>query len=163
MNSKRLIPESRSNSSIAWSSSRDQLLREAAIGRGPDVVHSAFVWVEEFAQSGALKPINELEQYSPFENGFDDFVATDLTYHDGKAYGVPWTADTWSMVYNNNVLKEAGIEIKPRTWEEVLEVSRKIKKETGKIGFSFPRSLSTITSGRMEQLLLMMMGMVDSR
>lgn len=122
---------------IAWSSSRDQLLREAAIGKGPDVVHSAFVWVEEFAQSGALKPINELEQYSPFENGFDDFVATDLTYHDGKAYGVPWTADTWSMVYNNNVLKEAGIEIKPRTWEEVLEVSRKIKKETGKIGFSF--------------------------
>ena len=54
-------------------------------------------------------------QYSPFENGFDDFVATDLTYHNGKAYGVPWTADTWSMVYNNNVLKEARIEIKPRT------------------------------------------------
>ena len=38
---------------IAWSSSRDQLLREAAIGRGPDVVHSAFVWVEEFAESQA--------------------------------------------------------------------------------------------------------------
>ena len=100
---------------IAWSSSRDQLLREAAIGRGPDVVQSTFVWVEEFAQSGALKPINELVQYSPFENGFDDFVATDLTYHNGKAYGVPWTVDTWSMVYNNNVLKEARIEIKPRT------------------------------------------------
>ena len=50
---------------------------------------------------------------------------------------MPWTADTWSMVYNNNVLKEAGIEIKPRTWEEVLKVSRKIKKETGKIRFSF--------------------------
>ena len=71
---------------IAWSSSRDLVARSSG-GRGPDVVHSAFVWVEEFAQSGALKPINELEQYSPFENGFDDFVATDLTYHDGKAYG----------------------------------------------------------------------------
>ena len=43
------------------------------------------------------------------------------------------------MVYNNNVFKEVGIEIKPHKWEEVLEVSRKIKKETGKIGFSFLR------------------------
>ena len=122
---------------IAWKSSRDQLLREAAIGQGPDVVHYAFVWVEEFAQSGALMPIEDLEKYSTLENGFDDFVATDLTYHDGKAYGVPWTADTWSMVYNNNVLREAGIYSKPKTWDEVLAVSRNIKKKTGKIGFSF--------------------------
>ena len=122
---------------IAWKSSRDQLLREAAIGQGPDVVHSAFVWVEEFAQSGALMPIEDLEKYSTLENGFDDFVATDLTFHDGKAYGIPWTADTWSMVYNNNVLREAGIYSKPKTWDEVLAVSRNIKKKTGKIGFSF--------------------------
>ena len=119
---------------IAWKSSRDQLLREGAIGQGPDVVHSAFVWVEEFAQSGALLPIEDLVKYSPLENGFEDFVATDLTYHDGKAYGIPWTADTWSMVYNNNVLNEAGITSKPNTWEEVLAVSRAINQKTGKYG-----------------------------
>ena len=29
---------------IAWGESRQQFLREAAVGEGPDVVHIAFVW-----------------------------------------------------------------------------------------------------------------------
>jgi multiple sugar transport system substrate-binding protein len=122
---------------IAWKDARDQLIRESAVGQGPDVVHSAFVWVQEFAQSGALIPLEELVGYSPLEHGFEDFVANDLTYYNDKPYGIPWTADTWSMIYNTNVLKEAGIINKPSTWAEVLNTSRIIKEKTGKIGYSF--------------------------
>ncbi len=122
---------------IAWKDARDQLIRESAVGQGPDVVHSAFVWVQEFAQSGSLIPLEKLVGYSPFKHGFEDFVANDLTYFEGKPYGVPWTADTWSMIYNNNVMREAGITSKPTTWDEVLAASRIIKEKTGKIGYSF--------------------------
>lgn len=123
---------------IAWGDSRDQFLREAAVGQGPDVVHIAFVWTQEMAEAGIVLPIDELTQYGEFPNGFDDFIATDLTAYEGQNWGVPWSADTWAMVYRTDVLEEAGIEDLPRTWDELLADSRAIKETTGKTGFAFP-------------------------
>ena len=122
---------------ISWSDSRDQFLREGAVGEGPDVVHIAFVWTKEMAEAGILLPVDELVQYGKFENGFNDFIATDLTMYDGRAWGVPWSADTWAMVYRTDVLEEAGISDLPVTWEDLLEDSRRIRTESGKTGFSF--------------------------
>lgn len=122
---------------ISWKDSRDQFLREAAVGEGPDVVHIAFVWTKEMAEAGILTPIAELTQYGEFANGFDDFIATDLTMYEGQAWGVPWSADTWAMVYRTDVLEAAGIPDLPTTWDELLEDSRAIKEKTGKTGFSF--------------------------
>ncbi|MES0885219.1 ABC transporter substrate-binding protein [Roseibium sp. SCP14] len=122
---------------IAWKDSRDQFLREAAVGQGPDVVHIAFVWTQEMAEAGAVLPLDELTQYGEFANGFDDFIATDLTMYDGKAYGVPWTADTWAVVYRTDVLEEAGIEALPKSWTDLRKVSETIKEKTGKTGFAF--------------------------
>jgi len=122
---------------ISWSDSRDQFLREAAVGEGPDVVHIAFVWTREMAEAGILKPVDQLTQYGAFVNGFDDFIATDLTMHDGRAWGVPWSADTWAMVYRTDVLAEAGITDLPETWDDLLQDSRTIKAQTGKTGFAF--------------------------
>ena len=122
---------------IAWKDSRDQFLREAAVGQGPDVVHIAFVWTQEMAEAGIVKSINEMTQYGTFPNGFDDFIATDLTMYEGKAWGVPWSADTWAMVYRTDVLAEAGIDDLPVTWDDLLADSRTIKETTGKTGFVF--------------------------
>lgn len=123
---------------IAWKDSRDQFLRESAVGQGPDVVHIAFVWTQEMAEAEAVLPIEDLVQYGEFANGFEDFIATDLTMYDGKAYGVPWSADTWAMVYRTDLLAEAGITEKPASWSDLMDASRKIKEATGKTGFSFP-------------------------
>jgi|TARA_B110000908_G_C10265049_1_gene462966 multiple sugar transport system substrate-binding protein len=123
---------------IAWKDSRDQFLRESAVGQGPDVVHIAFVWTQEMAEAEAVLPIEDLVQYGAFENGFEDFIATDLTIFDGKAYGVPWSADTWAMVYRTDLLAEAGITEFPTTWNNLLEDSRSVKETTGKTGFAFP-------------------------
>ncbi len=123
---------------IAWKDSRDQYLRESAVGQGPDVVHIAFVWTQEMAEAEVVMPLDELTGYGAFPNGFEDFIATDLTMYDGKAWGVPWSADTWAMVYRTDILAEAGIEALPTTWEELRDASRTIKQETGKTGFAFP-------------------------
>lgn len=64
---------------ISWKDARDQFLREAAVEQGPDVVHIAFVWMGEMAEAGVVLPIDELTQYGEFANGFDAFIATDLT------------------------------------------------------------------------------------
>ncbi len=121
----------------SWKDARDQFLRESAVGQGPDVVHIAFVWTQEMAEAGAVKSIEEMTQYGKFENGFDDFIATDLTKYKGKSWGIPWTAGTFAMVYRTDVMKAAGINDLPKTWAEMLDDSRAIKKKTGKTGFAF--------------------------
>ena len=97
---------------IGWRDARDQYLREAAAGQGPDVVHVAQVWVKEMGDAGALLPLNDLMKQAPLPNagGFNDFVARELAQNkQGQIFGLPWTTDTWAMVYRTDVLKEAGI------------------------------------------------------
>ncbi len=122
---------------ISWKDARDQFLREAAVGQGPDVVHIAFVWTQEMAEAEVVMPVEELVQYGEFANGFDDFIATDLTEYEGKAYGVPWSADTWAMVYRTDVLESAGVDGLPTNWSELKAASTAVKEKTGKSGFAF--------------------------
>ncbi len=124
---------------IAWGESRQQFLREAAVGEGPDVVHIAFVWPRDMGAAGALLPLNDFLEKQPIQNGFDDFIATELSVGaDGKIYGVPWTTDTWAMVYRTDLLKEAGVTAIPKTWGDLHDASRAVHEKTGKVGFGFP-------------------------
>ncbi len=124
---------------IAWGESRAQFLREAAVGEGPDVVHIAFVWPRDMGAAGALLPINDFLESQPIQNGFEDFIATELAVGaDGNIYGVPWTTDTWAMVYRTDLLEESGVTEIPRTWGELRDASRAVHEKTGKVGFGFP-------------------------
>lgn len=124
---------------IAWGESRAQFLRESAVGEGPDVVHIAFVWPRDMGAAGALLPLNDLLDAQPIQGGFDDFIATELSLGpDGNIYGIPWTTDTWAMVYRTDLLADAGIAEIPRTWDELRDASRAVSEQTGKIGFGFP-------------------------
>jgi multiple sugar transport system substrate-binding protein len=90
--------------------------------------------------------INDLiEQQGIGEVGFDDFIATDLVYgEDGDSiHGVPFATDTWAMVYNTDIMAEAGVERVPETWDELLEASRKVKENTDKVGFGFAAGASS--------------------
>lgn len=128
---------------IGWRDARDQFLREAAAGQGPDVVHVAQVWVKEMGQAGAVIALNDLIKRSPPGHGFSDFMAHDLAQSkDGKIYGLPWTTDTWAMVYRTDLLKEAGITKLPDTWKELHDDSAQVKQRTGKAGFGFPAGSS---------------------
>lgn len=121
---------------IAWKDARDQFIRESAVGQGPDVVHIAFVWTRELARAGALRPLDDLLAKS--DMALRDFVADDLVMQDGKAYGLPWTSDTWAMVYRTDLLERAGVAKLPTTWEELRVASQTVKEKTGKYGFGFP-------------------------
>jgi len=131
---------------IAFKDARDQFIREAATGGGPDVVHLAFVWIKDLGAAGACMEISrQIEDPGIGAVGWDDFIANDLTYgEDGESiYGVPFATDTWAMVYRTDVMAEAGIEKLPETWEELLEGSRQVKEKTGKIGFGFAAGASS--------------------
>ncbi|MEO7242086.1 MAG: sugar ABC transporter substrate-binding protein [Variovorax sp.] len=130
---------------IGWRDARDQYLREAAVGQGPDVVHLAQVWVKEMGKAGALQPLNAFMKKSPpTSGGFGDFIAAELAQDKaGEIFGLPWTTDTWAMVYRTDLLKEAGISKLPDTWADLHDASAQVTKRTGKSGFGFPAGSSS--------------------
>ena len=70
---------------IAFKDARDQFIREAATGGGPDVLHLAFVWIKDLGAAEACMQLNELiEQQGIGEVGFEDFIATDLCLRRGR-------------------------------------------------------------------------------
>lgn len=122
---------------ISWGDARTQFLREAAVGTGPDIVHIAFVWPQEMGGAGALLPLNDLIETKGAGAGFDDFIAGELaTGPDGEIYALPWTADTWTLVYSPAVLEEIGVAV-PTTWDE-LKAASEAAAEAGKVGLGFP-------------------------
>jgi len=128
---------------IGWRDARDQFLREAAVGQGPDVVHIAFVWAKEMGQAGALQPLNELIEKQGAGVNLDDYIALELAKgKKGEIFGLPWTTDTWAMVYRTDLLKEAGVDKLPDTWAELHAASAQVKQRTGKAGFGFPAGSS---------------------
>jgi multiple sugar transport system substrate-binding protein len=125
-----------------FSDGRQQFLREAAVGTGPDVVQIVYVWARPFGAAKALRPVDDLIAKSGDSlgiKGWDDFIARDLAKGpDGQTYAIPYATDTFAILYNKDMLAAAGIKAPPKTWPEMLQASRTIKDKTGKFGFAFP-------------------------
>ena len=44
-----------------------------------------------------------------------------------NTYGIPWYMDTRVMFYRKDVFEKAGYKNPPKTWDELLDLSKKIK------------------------------------
>ncbi|MCZ8309495.1 MAG: sugar ABC transporter substrate-binding protein [Magnetospirillum sp.] len=127
---------------ISWADMQAQYLREAATGTAPDVVHISFVQPRSFGGGGALRALDDLikrDGASLGAKGWEDFFARDLAEGaDGKIYAVPWTTDTFTMMYNTEMFAQAGITAFPTSWDGLRAASRTVAQRTGKAGWGFP-------------------------
>lgn len=64
---------------------------------------------------------------------------------DGVQHGTPLGFSVPVLFSNLDLLKQAGIESQPRTWDEVRDVSRAIKAKTGKFGVYLTESTDFFT------------------
>ncbi len=132
---------------IAWADAREQFLREAAVGEGPDIAHIAQVWTRSMGDAGAFVSLNDLMKKHGVGAGWDDFISADLAAQDdGTIHAVPWTVDTFAMVYRKDILEKAGITEFPTTWEGLRDASRQIKDKTGASGWTFPAGSASTNS-----------------
>ncbi|SDO73436.1 sugar ABC transporter substrate-binding protein [Halobacillus aidingensis] len=127
---------------IPWDTAHDKLLTAVASGNGPDVVQLGTTWVPEFAEAGALLDLSEhMEDYPNFakENYFDGSVTT--MEHEDQVVGIPWYADTRVIYYRKDVLKEAGYEEAPKTWDELKDAAKKLAdRGEGSYGLDIDRN-----------------------
>jgi len=108
----------------AYNSVQDQLLIRSAGGTPPDVAQIAPLWVASLADMGALKPVNEILSPAVMEDFFES--STGGTYIDGKQMSAPWTINPVLVFYNKELLKKAGFNTAPKTWEEMHMMAEKI-------------------------------------
>ncbi|WP_258728108.1 ABC transporter substrate-binding protein [Bacillus atrophaeus] len=93
----------------------------------PDVF---FSWSDEFAAK-FIRGNKALDLSSYYKNDTEwssQLVGTQIkpfTYEE-KEYGVPWQMDAKSFFYNKDIFEKLKLK-PPSTWEELIEVSKKLK------------------------------------
>ena len=146
---------------VSWGDAQQQYLREAAVGTAPDVAQLAFVWPRSFGNAGALRPLDDLITRPGLgAKGWDDFFARDLAVGaDGKVYGVPWTTDTFALIYNKDMFAAAGVAGFPQTWDALRAASQADPPEDGQGRLGLPdRELRHADDLVRAQLLLVVEG-----
>jgi multiple sugar transport system substrate-binding protein len=135
---------------VPSSSNQDmsQIITAVRGGTAPDLW-----WMDRFnavqnASLGLLEPIDSLiekyEDVSPeeFKKQWIQFAVDEMTY-EGKMYGLPVPTDGRALLYNENVLKKAKIDLEmvdpdqhTLTWDELREISRKVTKKDKRGNFT---------------------------
>ncbi|MET7700276.1 MULTISPECIES: extracellular solute-binding protein [unclassified Streptomyces] len=119
--------------SIPFTDVEQKFKSAAKSGKGaPDVVRTDVGLMAEYASLGYIAPLDgttALTSTSDFNSG-----PMDTTKYNGKTYGVPSVTDTLGLLYNKELLKKAGIDAPPTTWDEFISDSKTIKKKTGAYG-----------------------------
>jgi putative chitobiose transport system substrate-binding protein len=54
---------------------------------------------------------------------------------NGKSFGIPWYLTTRLTIHNTDLLKQAGINNPPATYDELAQVAKQVKEKTGKYAF----------------------------
>lgn len=123
---------------LPWNQGHEKMLTAVASKKGPDVIQMGTSWIPEFAEAGVLTDLTPyLEQYPELkpENFYPGAVES-AKYGD-KYVGSPWYVETRVLYYRTDLLKEAGFNAAPATWDELSDAAKKLAaRGDGKYGIS---------------------------
>ncbi|WP_205520007.1 ABC transporter substrate-binding protein [Virgibacillus doumboii] len=121
---------------------RKKVTEDVALGAGAfDIVTISTYDTPIWAENGWIEPIspylNELTDEEKKAYDLEDIfpsMRSALTYDD-SLYALPFYGESTMLYYNKEIFKEVGLEMPKRpTWEEVGQMARTIKEETGNPG-----------------------------
>lgn len=121
-----------------WPDMRTKLVADFAAGNPPDLVAEPGGWVQEFGQQGLLTPLNDFiaadGEAMGYPEDWQDY-AVSRNMLDDTYYGVQIHLTCATLLYNVDMLAEAGFDQPPATWEEFVEVA-KATSGGGRFGFA---------------------------
>lgn len=103
----------------------NEFYQAVASGTAPDLVNCSFTMMDSYITSGILEPLNQYtDKWDEWGNFTKEYV--DMFTKDRKVYGVPNQVAPMLFGYNKALFEEAGIKEPPKTWDEAVEVAKKI-------------------------------------
>ncbi|HEX7215718.1 MAG TPA: extracellular solute-binding protein, partial [Methylomirabilota bacterium] len=120
---------------IDWNSIDQQVSTMIQNNQPPDVLNlNSF---SSYAKDGLLYSADEALSPKTREDFLEAF-ARGGTYRD-TLYGFPILASARAFFYNRDLLARAGVAEPPRTWDEFVQVARKVQAAGGDaIGYALP-------------------------
>jgi multiple sugar transport system substrate-binding protein len=109
-----------------WAQYRDTMITKFVAKAPIDVLWVSDSWLPEWADAGWISPVNQFPELLKYNADADTFCTDSMTYK-GKQYGLTYYSDYMAFFYDEEKLKKAGIKEPPKTWDEVLQQSLKIK------------------------------------
>lgn len=111
--------------SLAYDSIHDKIVTSEAAHQAPaDVIEVDWTWVSQFSKAGWL---TDLKPYLG-KDTLSDLIGTDIFTSGGKMYGMPYSLDFRGTVYNMTMLKKAGINEVPKSWDDLITAAKAVKK-----------------------------------
>lgn len=106
----------------------------------------------EYARANAVIPLDPLiadPELGMSEEDLGDFFPGMLQSNlypqlDGGMYSFPFTKSVLMMYFNKRLLRKAGIESPPKTWDEFLSQCRQIKARIGSSAYAVDIDCSTL-------------------
>lgn len=113
---------------IPWTAAHEKLITSYASETMPDVFQLGNTWIPEFEALNALEPLDQHVKNSKEIKDTNYFKGIwDTNIIDTILYGIPWYVDTRVLFYRSDVIKKAGYDNPPKTWDELFDLSKKIK------------------------------------
>jgi multiple sugar transport system substrate-binding protein len=106
---------------------RTKILTSVAGGEAPDLIRADIIWVPEFAELGALAPLDT--EMSDFAMLKEQVYAGPLetNFYDGHYYGLPLDTNTRIMFYSDELMSAAGVTEAPKTFDDFKALCDKVK------------------------------------
>jgi ABC-type glycerol-3-phosphate transport system substrate-binding protein len=103
-------------------------LQATVSGGDPPEIFAPHVLAIEYGKAGISADL-KAELGTGFTKDF--FTSANDEYTDqGKQYALGWMAQTFGIFYDPQIFSRAKVDV-PETWDDLVEVSKKIKKNTG--------------------------------
>ena len=145
---------------VPWDAMQSKILTSISAKTAPDVVNLNPNFASQLAGKNAWLDLNSKvspeiqKQYLP-----KIWQANTL---NNLSFGIPWYLTTRVTIYNQDLLKKAGITTPPATYEELAKVAKAVKDKTGKYAFFI--TFSPGHSGEvLESLVQMGVKLVDEQ
>jgi len=125
---------------IPWDGAHEKLITSVIGEVPPDVCQMGTTWMAEFRSMDSLERLDGYFAASKETvlGSFFSGARSSVESPEG-IFGIPWYVDTRVMFYRRDILKEAGYESFPATWDSMLEMLKKIvelKKARNESGYA---------------------------
>ncbi|WP_337102641.1 ABC transporter substrate-binding protein [Paenibacillus sp. YIM B09110] len=116
---------------ITYDILHDKLVASINAGDAPDISWGLAEWFGEFNNFGALADLTPyVDQWADKGKVYDN--VWDALKVNGKVMALPNYLGIRALLYHEQLLKDAGYDAPPKTWDELLAMGSVVKEKTGK-------------------------------
>lgn len=131
---------------------RPKLVASLEAGNPPDIARVGTDLAQLYRSQGHLLEVTDLVNKMNKNAGGLFPVSLDSVMTQGKAYSVPQSVSPWPLVTRLDILEEAKVD-PPKTWDDFVEVCKKLQKPPKLTGFGPCLGLHSDTDNNVMNLI----------